>query len=198
MSISVWGATTVSSYPEPSPPKETASWRHRSSRSNSRARLPPDFGRRPTAEAPSGRTRPRRLRRLTQRDEVVGNDRDPIVDRARHGLGDKGCLDARSEVPERPHERSANGVTVGIQALDLQAHVRYPVRRVVEDTPLDAGDRTVRRRRPPDLKPALGRLFAGLPRRPPRRRREQDEAEPERQRTLRHPPHGPSPYAHGA
>src|SRR5947208_2701401 len=31
-----------------------------------------------------------RLRRLAQRDEVEGNDRDPIADRARQRLGQKG------------------------------------------------------------------------------------------------------------
>ncbi|PYN77494.1 MAG: hypothetical protein DMD96_23050 [Candidatus Rokuibacteriota bacterium] len=144
-----------------------------------------------------GRTRPRRLAHLAQRGEVVGNDRDPIADRARHGLGDKGCLAARCDVAERPRQRSANEVTVGIQALDSQTHVGHPVRRVIEDAPLDPGDHTVRRRRPADSKPALGLLFAGLSRLSPRRRRQQDEPEPERQRACRHRHHGRIRERHG-
>src|SRR5439155_12381835 len=99
--------------------------------------------------------------------------RDSIRDRSGDGLDDVRGLAAWCNVPDRPGKTFADSMVVGINAIDVTAHVRHAKRRGALDLPLDRRRQSTQPRLPGHAEPAVRPLIGNLS--PPDRRRETEE-----------------------
>src|SRR5262249_25098072 len=137
---------------------------------------------RPAARSwPQGRARGGhvRLGGLVERHEGPRHDCDPIADRAWYWLRGEKLPPPPPAVPPAPPERPAPP-----QGVDLQPHVRHPVRGVIENVPADPRRGTIEyrwgvvsRRRPAHAEPAASNPGIALCRSCRRKQREQREPE---------------------